>query len=143
MVLEDDAVFAELLAVTLDHAGFEPRIVPDGVRARRLVAEYRADVVAAVCDLQLGHGAPPRSSAPLVSERRGVSNGADVVRALRDLVPDLTAVVMSGHPAAHVREELARVGTEAIVLEKPFRPAALLDLLPRPAQVDGGASRAS
>lgn len=110
LVLDDDPIVGELLSVVLAQAGFEALTPPDWASALELVTQR--SVVAAVCDLQLGD-----------------SNGVEVLESLRQAAPGLRAVVMSGHPAWHVRSELDRVGTEAIVLQKPFRPADLVAAL--------------
>lgn len=106
-MLDDDPLIGELLSVVLDRAGFEAVTPPDWPTALGIVTQRL--VLAAVCDLQLGD-----------------SNGAEVIGSLQHAAPQLRAIVMSGHPAAHVHAELARVGTEAIVLQKPFRPADLV-----------------
>ena len=109
LVLDDDPVVGELLGVLLRRAGLETVIVVDPTAALLAAAERAPSIVAAVCDLQLG-----------------TSNGADVLCALRPIIPAARAIVMSGHPAAHVEAELARAGIDAIVFQKPFRAADLV-----------------
>ena len=112
LVLDDDPIMGELLSVVLTRAGFEPRVLDDW---RTAVAAATADagpVVAAICDLQLG-----------------TADGAEVLAELQQAVPDLLAIVMSGHPESHIRAALDRAGTHAIVFQKPFRPADLVAVL--------------
>jgi DNA-binding NtrC family response regulator len=109
VVLDDDPLIGELLSVVLDRAGYEPVTPGDPEAAYGIVAKRPDSVVAAVCDLQLGP-----------------SNGAEVLCNLRGIAPGLRAIVMSGHPEAHVQAELERAGTEATVFQKPFRPADLV-----------------
>lgn len=109
IVLDDDPIIGELLSVVLDRAGFEPYIPTDWRTAVDVAAARSESVVAAICDLQLGS-----------------ANGAEVLGALCGVVPDLRAIVMSGHSESHVQAALDRAGTDAIVFQKPFRPADLV-----------------
>lgn len=112
LVIDDDPVLGELLALALAHAGFEAVTPADRHAAVAVATDRGAAVVAAVCDLQLGS-----------------TNGIEIVRALRDVVPGLTAIVISGHSTSTVEAELHRAGTDAIVLQKPFRPAEMVAVL--------------
>jgi DNA-binding response OmpR family regulator len=109
VVLDDDPLIGELLAVVLDRAGYEPVTPGDAEAAYGIVADHPGSVVAAVCDLQLGR-----------------ANGAEVLCNLREMAPGMRAIVMSGHPESHVQAELERAGTDATVIQKPFRPADLV-----------------
>ncbi|MGC2780463.1 MAG: response regulator [Bradyrhizobium sp.] len=64
------------------------------------------------------------------------SNGLDLVRGMRALIPDLPVVAVSGMTAfdgASMSEELTRV----VYLQKPFRPAELIHAV----EVARGAAR--
>ncbi len=108
-MLDDDPVIGELLSVVLGRAGFEPLVSQDWHAAVELVHARGERVVAAVCDLQLGH-----------------VNGADVIGALQSVEPGVCAVLISGHSQAHIHTQLAQTGTDAIVFQKPFRAADMV-----------------
>jgi len=115
LVLDDDPIIGELLSVVLGRAGFEP-LTPSNPRDAIDVASTRPDaVVAAICDLQLGS-----------------TNGAELLGTLSRLAPAMQAIVMSGHPESHIQAELDRAGTEAIMFQKPFRPADMVAAITAP-----------
>ena len=109
LVLDDDPVIGELLSVVLGRAGFEPRTPVDWRAAVDGASERGERIVAAVCDLQLGH-----------------ANGADLLGELCERLPGVCAVLISGHSTAHIHTELARAGIDAIVFQKPFRASEMV-----------------
>ena len=111
-MLDDDPIMGELLSVVLTRAGFEPRVLDDWPGAVDVATAHPGPVVAAICDLQLG-----------------TVDGAEVLAALREAIPEMQAIVMSGHPESHIQAALSRAGTDALVFQKPFRPADLVAVL--------------
>lgn len=73
MVVEDDAVLCELLALHLSGEGYDVKTVGDGVAALALARSERFDVV--VLDLML----PGKSGIEVCTELRAMSYGAGVV----------------------------------------------------------------
>ena len=55
--------------------------------------------------------------------------GLETLRRLREIRPDLSIIVITGHASEQARRELARHGVE--VLTKPFSVQALADIVHR------------
>jgi CheY-like chemotaxis protein len=52
-------------------------------------------------------------------------NGTEVVRALREIIPGLPSIVMTGYSSSDVQHQLREVDVDAVI-EKPFRPDDLI-----------------
>ncbi len=80
LVVEDEALMGALLLQVLDAAGFDARIAPDVIDARRAVVEFDPD--AALLDISLGEG----------------PSGLDLAHVLRRQYPHIALIFLTKHP---------------------------------------------
>jgi CheY-like chemotaxis protein len=115
MVIDDHADLRESLRRVLADAGYEAATAADGKQALALQASFRADVI--VTDIFMPE-----------------MDGIEVVQAFRSTYPGVRIIAMSGAPrarfGAHYLGVAETLGAEAI-LNKPFKPQALLEALQR------------
>ena len=112
LVIDDDSGIRELLADTLQEAGFHVHVAQNGVHGLRAFAQNPADLV--ITDI-------------LMPEKEGCSTIVD----LRDIAPDVRVIAMSGgnFNSADAYLNLAReVGADKVI-EKPFMPSELLSII--------------
>jgi CheY-like chemotaxis protein len=107
LVVEDEALLALEIEDLLLAGGFAARLANDGQSALALPTEGLA---AAVIDLNLGAGL----------------QGRDVIRLLRQRLPDLPVVVVTGYTP---QADLRGLGGPTARLHKPIDPARLLQRL--------------
>lgn len=116
LVVDDDPDVLALLEVLLQDAGFDPICVSDGDAAIDLV---KAE--------------PSRFRLVLLDVMMPVKDGFETARELRQLLPDLALLFISGYSGRPVPQDL-RPGATAF-LGKPFRIEVLsktiAELLPR------------
>lgn len=111
LVVEDDEIISEGLALALQDSGFRVILFDCGRPVPDLVSRWRPDAV--VLDVTL----------PDIS-------GVEVGRELRSRWPDLPIVFTSGHvPDAALREILAQPRTS--MLQKPFEVQELVEAVER------------
>jgi len=117
LVMDDDDMVRHVAGSMLALLGYEPIATCDGAealeRARALLAEGK-HLSAAMLDLTVRSG----------------EGGREVVRPLRQLIPELPIIASSGYSADPVMAEPAQFGFSAS-LRKPFRLNELGDLLAR------------
>jgi CheY-like chemotaxis protein len=107
LLAEDEALIADLIALTLQDAGFEVVTVDSGVAA---IAELEAQ---------------PERFAGLITDIRmsGGRDGWDVSRRARELIPGLPVVYMSGDS----EEKWTSHGVpHSVMVPKPFAPAQVV-----------------
>ncbi|SDB34707.1 response regulator [Belnapia rosea] len=109
LVIEDEAFIAMLMEDTLLEAGYEVLTANNGETALRL-AQSVSHLTAVVTGIDLSGG----------------MTGQAVIRSLRQTMPGLPVVVVTGfHPSAR-EADLRGIGGPTTRLEKPVAPEALL-----------------
>jgi signal transduction histidine kinase len=119
LVAEDEPSVRRLTRTALERAGHRVIEALDGDDAVERYAAHSSEIDLALLDLSM----------PL-------RNGLDALEAMREIVPGLRAIVMSGHPD---RERSRRWPADVAVLPKPFGPRALLDQVDRSLRSDARA----
>jgi PAS domain S-box-containing protein len=107
LVMEDHADLRRLVAVALGEKGYRVLQAAKGIDALRMLQQHDGAINLILADIVL----PDMS-------------GKEVVDRLRQSRPDLKAVFMSGYGGAASTQ--AALAPNAVFLEKPFSPAALL-----------------
>lgn len=109
LLLDDDTAFRQRLALTLERRGFAVRSAASLQEARRLLSDFRPGY--AVLDMRLEDG-----------------NGLEFVAELRQLVPDVRAIILTGY--GNLATAVASIKTGAIdYLAKPADPDAIVRAL--------------
>ena len=109
LIVDDDQIMVELLAIWLRDAGFAVLTAIDETTAVAAL-ESVAAVAAVVCDFELGQ-----------------STGCSVLAKLSKLQPSLVIIMISGHSEHIVRTKCQF--SEGHFLQKPFAPADLVALI--------------
>ena len=112
LVLDDEVELRELIARFLAREGYAVRCAESIQDAIRMAAEFHPTLILVDWLLDDGH------------------DGADALRAVREVLPDVKAVVMSGLPPEQVRSRLDDLQVLE-VLEKPFQVEALFEQIQR------------
>lgn len=108
LIVEDQAQVRALVAEILESNGFEVHVAEDGTQALERVKQLGATLSLLVTDIMVP----------------GLS-GAELCEAVRNELPEVPIVVMSGYAAE--AQELARVsGSGVACIAKPFTPQQLL-----------------
>jgi DNA-binding response OmpR family regulator len=108
LVVDDDHLLQTLVQGALSDGGFEPSMISSGEEALALLGEPTANYRVLVTDINLG---------------RGVMDGWQLARSVREMHPDFPVVYMTGDSA----EEWTSKGVpNSILLTKPFAPAQLV-----------------
>jgi CheY-like chemotaxis protein len=106
LVVEDEDAVRQMLKLTLERAGFVVLDAADGRAALRLAAEARKPFSLVISDLSMpGMG------------------GEEVIKRLRQLMPDTQMLLMSGYADSTTPGELSDIR----ILGKPFTPRQLLE----------------
>ena len=113
IVADDDRATREFLSETLRRAGLQPIAVGDGREA--------------VAELERRHRDGDAVAAVVMDRTMPTLDGVSALESMREFVPRLPAVLVTGHAAASSKAPL--VACE--VLEKPFLPDALVEALQR------------
>jgi len=108
---EDEEMVRELGTLLLNSLGFTVLAAADGREAVELFQAHRQEIVCAMLDLVM----------PLM-------DGAEALRELRRLQPDLRVIICSGYDEQRVSSQLKGLGTVAF-LQKPYQIADLADTL--------------
>jgi CheY-like chemotaxis protein len=108
---EDEEMVRELGTLLLNSLGFTVLAAADGREAVELFQAHRQEIVCAMLDLVM----------PLM-------DGAEALRELRRLQPDLRVIICSGYDEQRVSSQLKGLGTVAF-LQKPYQIADLADKL--------------
>lgn len=108
LVVDDEVLIREFVAVALERCGYAVSIAPDGATAEQLI-EAHPDCEIALIDLSMPG-----------------MDGAETLAALRKRAPSIRAILMSGGNEHQVDGELLR--TPAVqYLQKPFTHRELLN----------------
>ncbi len=111
LVVDDDADFGESLVGLLQMEGYEVALARDAAAALRAIGEKPIAVA-------------------LVDVRLGLDSGVDLVRQLRQVAPDLVAVMITAYASIETAIEALKAGAYDY-LSKPFFTEDLLATLER------------
>ena len=115
LVLEDEFPLLKLIRQVLDRHGYVTWTAPSAEDAIRRFREGKGQIDLLVADVSLP-----------------VSSGIQIALLLRTQRPDLSVILMSGHPPAAWKDrdyqDLQRLGPDSVVfLRKPFEPRTLIN----------------
>jgi DNA-binding response OmpR family regulator len=114
IVVDDEEVIANTLAIILNQAGFEARAVFSGEQALKLLESFEPEML--IVDVIMP----------------GIT-GIEVAIATRSKLPDCKILLFSGQVAtADLLEEARTQGHEFEILAKPLHPSELLEKLRMP-----------
>jgi signal transduction histidine kinase len=111
LVIDDDVDFGESLVGLLQMEGYEAALVRDATAALRAISERSVAVA-------------------LVDVRLGLDSGVDLVRQLRQVAPELVAVMITAYASIETAIEALKAGAYDY-LSKPFYTEDLLATLQR------------
>jgi two-component system response regulator PilR (NtrC family) len=110
LIVDDEQSMREWMRILFQRDGFDVLIAEDGAAARDLISREYIDVV--LTDIRM-----PRM------------DGIELLRAIRDLAPDIVVIMMTAHFTRDSDEwKVARDAGAAALLEKPFRDVNLVTL---------------
>jgi DNA-binding response OmpR family regulator len=113
LVVDDERVIADSLAMILNQSGFDARSVYSGEKALETAAEFRPDML--ITDVIMAD-----------------LNGIDAAIQMRNLLPAIKILLFSGQAAtADLLEKARTQGYEFEILAKPVHPQDLLTRLRR------------
>jgi CheY-like chemotaxis protein len=111
LVVDDERVIADTLAMILNQSGFEARAVYSGEKAVELAASFTPDML--ITDVIMAD-----------------LNGIDAAIMIRALLPNIKILLFSGQAAtADLLEKARAKGYEFEILAKPVHPQDLLSRL--------------
>jgi DNA-binding NtrC family response regulator len=111
LVVDDERVISDTMAVILNQAGFEARAVLSGKNAIKTLESFTPDVL--LCDVIMPE-----------------MNGIELALKMRHLVPGCRILLFSGQAATStLLEEAKAQGHEFEILAKPIHPSELLQKL--------------
>jgi CheY-like chemotaxis protein len=111
LVVDDEQVIADSLAMILNQCGFETRAVYGGEKALELAATFRPDML--ITDVIMDD-----------------LNGIDAAIRMRQMLPGIKILLFSGQAAtADLLEKARHQGYEFEILAKPVHPQDLLNRL--------------
>jgi CheY-like chemotaxis protein len=111
LVVDDERVIADTLAMILNQSGFEARAVYSGEKAVELAAAFTPDML--ITDVIMAD-----------------LNGIDAAIMIRALLPNIKILLFSGQAAtADLLEKARAKGYEFEILAKPVHPQDLLSRL--------------
>ena len=111
LVVDDERVIADTLAMILNQSGFETRAVYSGEKAVEVASDFKPDML--ICDVIM----------------TGM-NGIDAALSIRELLPRVKILLFSGQAAtADLLENARAQGYEFEILAKPVHPQDLLNRL--------------
>ncbi len=111
LIAEDDRQLGRALDLYLGALGFETSIHETMAGAKEAVTATPRRFVFALVDYQLGE-----------------DNGIDLAKWLLESEPEIRLVLMSGYPPDG-KIDLTSLGGRSTFLQKPFRPAEVVDCL--------------
>ncbi len=111
LVADDDAGIREVTGKLLEMAGYTVLLAEDSPSTVKTLRENAAAVRLVLLDLTMPGG-----------------EGARTYDSLREIVPEIPILVMTGYPEPETRRQL---GTREVValIEKPFQPPELFKIL--------------
>lgn len=111
LVVDDEQVIADSLAMILNQCGFETRAVYGGEKALELAATFKPNML--ITDVIMGD-----------------LNGIDAAIRMRQMLPEIKILLFSGQAAtADLLEKARGEGYEFEILAKPVHPQDLLNRL--------------
>lgn len=111
LVVDDERIIADTLAMILNQSGFEARAVYSGEKALEFAATYAPDML--ITDVIMAD-----------------LNGIDAAIRIRALLPKIKILLFSGQAAtADLLEKARSQGYEFEILSKPVHPQDLLSKL--------------
>ena len=111
LVVDDERVIADTLAMILNQSGFEARAVYSGEKAVEMASSFRPDML--ITDVIMAD-----------------LNGIDAAIMIRALLPTVKILLFSGQAAtADLLEKARAKGYEFEILAKPVHPQDLLSKL--------------
>jgi len=105
LIIDDEAFICENVQRILSNEGFQVRSAASGQEARDIVASEEIDL--ALLDLNLG-----------------TENGIDVLKALKELDPELLVIIITGYGSVESAVESLKLGAFHY-MKKPFKSDAL------------------
>jgi len=111
LIVDDDKAVRETISEVLSQSGFECLMAPDGEKALLLYAQERALIHLVILDWAMP----------------GL-DGADTFRRLREINPEVRAILMSGYQYSEEIEILVAEGVKAF-LSKPFQIEELIQIV--------------
>ncbi|MDE3201267.1 MAG: response regulator [Acidobacteriota bacterium] len=113
LVVDDERVIADSLAMIMNQSGFEARSVYSGEKALETAAEFKPDML--ITDVIMAD-----------------LNGIDAAIKMRAMLPSIKILLFSGQAAtADLLEKARTQGYEFEILAKPVHPQDLLSRLRR------------
>jgi CheY-like chemotaxis protein len=111
LVVDDERIIADTLAMILNQSGFQARAVYSGEKALELAVTYSPDML--ITDVIMAD-----------------LNGIDAAIKIRALLPEIKILLFSGQAAtADLLEKARAQGYEFEILSKPVHPQDLLSKL--------------
>jgi CheY-like chemotaxis protein len=111
LVVDDEVVIADTLAMILNQSGFEARSVYSGEKAVELASSFAPDML--ITDVIMAD-----------------LNGIDAAIKIREFLPQIKVLLFSGQAAtADLLEKAREHGHEFEILAKPVHPTDLLNKL--------------
>ena len=111
LIVDDERVIADTLAMILNHAGFEAKAVYSGEKAVEIVPLFQPDML--ISDVIMGD-----------------MNGIDAAILIRRMCPEIRVLLFSGQAAtANLLEKAQHRGHQFDILSKPIHPQDLLTRL--------------
>jgi CheY-like chemotaxis protein len=111
LVVDDERVVCDVTRLVLESAGWRVGDAPDAATA--LAHPGLATCRIVLCDVMLRHG-----------------SGLDVARAIRQRLPDLPIVMITGYATSAIEAQCMEAGATAL-LPKPFDDSELLAIVHR------------
>ena len=112
LIVEDEPIIAAMLCSVLDEEGYAVTCMTCGDEAARSIAADGHSFDAVVADVNLNAGV----------------DGFEIAALLRRTQPALAAIFMTGDEPRRLR---SRIPENAVIMEKPFRPSAVAEMLDR------------
>jgi two-component system response regulator AtoC len=100
LVVEDDSLTADSIARVLSRQGYDTAVVSNGADARKILEESAVHLI-------------------LLDIRLPDMNGLDLLRAAREVEPDIPAIVMTAYTDVKVAVDAMKAGADDY-LQKPF-----------------------
>jgi DNA-binding NtrC family response regulator len=114
LLVEDEVGVREVMQTILRAHGYRLLVAADGNEALRCWAERAADIDLLVSDVVMPHGL----------------GGCELATKLQTDRPELKVILCSGYSAANITEAMKAI-EHSEFLQKPYRPAQLLELVRR------------
>ena len=111
LLVEDEALIREIMAESLEEAGFEVIQAATGEEAISVIDDEKVTLIALVTDFHMP----------------GEADGGDVASSVRRRWPDMPVVIASGRPDVMKSSWKAENGYQ--LLRKPYGPRQLIGML--------------